>query len=379
MVPEKTRIGKQSNQSSSRKSLHPLQQQQQTKEEESILFQHAFIMLLDQETGGYKHILCAQSDQERDDWVKLLHTKCTVVVTHGRNKSMTHSSSKKSPLQQQQHIMVRANSDTSLHPGELSNSATINIPVISSTTRPIIRRKTYQRSSMDEQAIKRYQLEAATAAAAVIANNKNGNHLSLKTSADSLPSILVDTKKNNEKQKEPTTPKERKSFFWNRKKVFTNNAIESAFAAVESEANPSAAVYNMNGSTTASFSSTTVNTTTNNNNYPTFGVPLDSITKKIQDLPAIAYRCIEYLQAQDAVHEEGIYRLSGSNVKINFLRNQFCVYGDVDLIQQIDLDVHVVAGLFKLWLRELPVNILTRELLDDFIRVIGKEAAALII
>jgi RalA-binding protein 1 len=40
-------------------------------------------------------------------------------------------------------------------------------------------------------------------------------------------------------------------------------------------------------------------------------------------LPAVVYRCIEYLEAKDAASEEGIFRLSGSNVVIKGLRERF--------------------------------------------------------
>lgn len=40
-------------------------------------------------------------------------------------------------------------------------------------------------------------------------------------------------------------------------------------------------------------------------------------------LPAVVYRCIEYLDAKNAVNEEGIFRLSGSNVVIKGLRDRF--------------------------------------------------------
>lgn len=35
-------------------------------------------------------------------------------------------------------------------------------------------------------------------------------------------------------------------------------------------------------------------------------------------------------------------------------------------------DIHAVAGVLKMWLRELPGNVLTQELLGEFIPVIGK-------
>ena len=44
--------------------------------------------------------------------------------------------------------------------------------------------------------------------------------------------------------------------------------------------------------------------------------------------------------------------------------------GDVDLLASDELyDIHAVSGLLKLWLRELPGNVLTTELLKEFLNV----------
>jgi RalA-binding protein 1 len=90
-------------------------------------------------------------------------------------------------------------------------------------------------------------------------------------------------------------------------------------------------------------------------------------------LPAVVYRCIEYLRAKDATSEEGIFRLSGSNVVIKSLKERFNTEGDLDFLEGDHYyDVHAVASLFKQYLRELPCTVLTRELHLDFIRVLGK-------
>jgi RalA-binding protein 1 len=88
------------------------------------------------------------------------------------------------------------------------------------------------------------------------------------------------------------------------------------------------------------------------------------------ELPAVVYRCIEYLDARNAAAEEGIFRLSGSNVVIKSLRERFNVEGDVNLVTDDQYyDIHAVASLLKLYLRELPTTILTRELHLDFLAV----------
>ncbi|KAI9249157.1 hypothetical protein BDA99DRAFT_488448 [Phascolomyces articulosus] len=107
-----------------------------------------------------------------------------------------------------------------------------------------------------------------------------------------------------------------------------------------------------------------------------FGVPLEDAIRacKISDnyeLPAVVYRCIEYLEAKNATQEEGIYRLSGSAVKIKTLKQQFDQGNDINLLGSDEYhDIHAVAGLLKMWLRELPGNVLTHDLLKEFLPVI---------
>jgi RalA-binding protein 1 len=110
---------------------------------------------------------------------------------------------------------------------------------------------------------------------------------------------------------------------------------------------------------------------------PVFGAPLAEAVRYSHpadvpniELPAVVYRCIEYLDAQNAAMEEGIFRLSGSNVVIKQLRERFNTEGDVNLVTDEQYyDIHAVASLLKLYLRELPTTILTRELHLEFLAV----------
>lgn len=96
-----------------------------------------------------------------------------------------------------------------------------------------------------------------------------------------------------------------------------------------------------------------------------FARPVDVAT----ELPAVVYRCIEYLLAKNALSEEGIFRLSGSNTVIKGLKDRFNTEGDVNLIADGKYyDIHAVASLLKLYLRELPSSILTRELHLEFLQ-----------
>jgi RalA-binding protein 1 len=112
---------------------------------------------------------------------------------------------------------------------------------------------------------------------------------------------------------------------------------------------------------------------------PIFGMPLAEAVEASQPvgidvhLPAVVYRCIEYLEAREAIEEEGIFRLSGSQNVIKALRERFNNEIDVKLLDGDYFDVHAVASLLKLYLRELPSSVLTRELHLDFLKVLDVE------
>ncbi|KAL0468927.1 hypothetical protein QR685DRAFT_320193 [Neurospora intermedia] len=112
---------------------------------------------------------------------------------------------------------------------------------------------------------------------------------------------------------------------------------------------------------------------------PVFGAPLAEAVRYNAPadvrvpLPAVVYRCIQYLDAKDAINEEGIFRLSGSNVVIKQLKERFNNEGDINLVDDGQYhDIHAVASLLKAYLRELPTTILTRDLHPEFQSVTEK-------
>ena len=98
-------------------------------------------------------------------------------------------------------------------------------------------------------------------------------------------------------------------------------------------------------------------------------------------LPAVVYRCLEYLESKDAWREEGIFRMSGSNVVIKGLKKRFNAEGDFDFLgpDEVYFDVHAVASLLKLYLRELPQPVLTRDMHLEFIAVLGRNSICQIV
>ncbi|OAA73173.1 RhoGAP domain-containing protein [Cordyceps fumosorosea ARSEF 2679] len=76
-------------------------------------------------------------------------------------------------------------------------------------------------------------------------------------------------------------------------------------------------------------------------------------------LPSVVYRCIQYLKAHGAFNEAGIFRIPGSNTVINDLNKRFNDELDVDLITDPNFyDIHAVASLLKRYLQNLQGGIL---------------------
>lgn len=81
-------------------------------------------------------------------------------------------------------------------------------------------------------------------------------------------------------------------------------------------------------------------------------------------VPSVLYRCITYLESQNAVYQEGIFRLSGVSSEISKLQNHFDTDGDCDL-SEYSPDVHSVSTLLKRYLRTLEEKIFTSEVAMD--------------
>jgi RhoGAP domain/LIM domain len=89
-----------------------------------------------------------------------------------------------------------------------------------------------------------------------------------------------------------------------------------------------------------------------------FGVPLEL------DAGADVSYVLEitcYQVAESGLMEEGLFRKSGASTAIDALRGQLDRGESVDLV---GADVHVVAGLLKLWLRSLPEPLATHAAFD---------------
>jgi len=97
-----------------------------------------------------------------------------------------------------------------------------------------------------------------------------------------------------------------------------------------------------------------------------FGVPLKVLMKreKESDIPAIVEKAIKFIYDY-GLQKEGIFRQTGRSTQINKLKDSMNQGAKVFFSE--NMDVHSVAVLFKVWLRELPEPLLTWEGYDRFL------------
>eukprot|EP01113_Clastostelium_recurvatum_P035908 TRINITY_DN5052_c0_g2_i1.p1 TRINITY_DN5052_c0_g2~~TRINITY_DN5052_c0_g2_i1.p1 ORF type:complete len:930 (+),score=212.41 TRINITY_DN5052_c0_g2_i1:116-2905(+) len=100
-----------------------------------------------------------------------------------------------------------------------------------------------------------------------------------------------------------------------------------------------------------------------------FGLPLEALS----DLPPVLTTCIDYLDANKAYLLEGIFRVSGNKQRILELKAKFDSDGNVPLRKMKDVDNHIVSGLLKLWLRELPLSVIIPRYYSTFLKVYANQ------
>eukprot|EP00076_Gallus_gallus_P015511 XP_015134559.1 unconventional myosin-IXa isoform X6 [Gallus gallus] len=99
-----------------------------------------------------------------------------------------------------------------------------------------------------------------------------------------------------------------------------------------------------------------------------FGVELSRLTSEDRAVPVLVEKLINYIEMH-GLYTEGIYRKSGSTNKIKELRQGLDT--DIDNVNLDDYNIHVIASVFKQWLRDLPNPLMTFELYEEFLRAMG--------
>ncbi|XP_058256281.1 unconventional myosin-IXAa isoform X8 [Hemibagrus wyckioides] len=99
-----------------------------------------------------------------------------------------------------------------------------------------------------------------------------------------------------------------------------------------------------------------------------FGVDVSRLTHDDRSVPLVVEKLINYIEMH-GLYTEGIYRKSGSANKIKELKQGLDT--DVSSTNLDDYNIHVIASVFKQWLRDLPNPLLTFELYEEFLRAMG--------
>uniref|UniRef100_A0A8C4NSB4 Myosin IXA n=1 Tax=Dicentrarchus labrax TaxID=13489 RepID=A0A8C4NSB4_DICLA len=98
-----------------------------------------------------------------------------------------------------------------------------------------------------------------------------------------------------------------------------------------------------------------------------FGVEVSRLTNDERTVPLVVEKLINYIEMH-GLYTEGIYRKSGSTNKIKELKQGLDTGNYVDSMNLDDYNIHVIASVFKQWLRDLPNPLMTFELYEEFIR-----------
>ncbi|XP_053186050.1 ralA-binding protein 1 [Scomber japonicus] len=110
---------------------------------------------------------------------------------------------------------------------------------------------------------------------------------------------------------------------------------------------------------------------------PIFGAPLAEAIKRTAlydniQLPAVFRECVDYIENY-GMKCEGIYRVSGMKSKVDELK---AAYDREECPCLEEYDPHTVASLLKQYLRELPENLLGRDLVQRFEDACGRQVEA---
>ncbi|TID27578.1 RhoGAP domain-containing protein [Venturia nashicola] len=359
----KAQIGKQAHQQSNQSPMG-------RDDEAENQYRHAFLVLEPKRKDSsslVRHVLCAESDEERDAWVKALMAYVDFV-----DETRQHPQQQQQQQQQETPVQVPRAADTqhtynpAAHVRDAREISSRQQPAArpppsraAQTSEPdpslTVQGTSYEQTVAGETPVRGPMLSSyrgnmqpmpspTTSGSSGFSQQKQ----SFNISAPSNGSVIQDVGMWGNK----TPAKEKKRSIFGFRGRATSEIPQSVMAPPERTAPQG---------------------------RPIFGMSLAEAVECSQPvgvdvyLPAVVYRCIEYLEARSAINEEGIFRLSGSQNLIKSLRDRFNNEGDVRLLDAEYYDVHAVASLLKLYLRELPSSVLTREHHLDFLKVLDVE------
>jgi RalA-binding protein 1 len=345
---QNAQIGKQSQQQSN-------QSPQRRDDTEDNQYRHAFLILEPKRKDSsslVRHVLCAENDEERDAWVDALLQHVDLPED---------SSPVEIPVPAVQRLQKMQPSQDSMR------SSRRDSPDVETQNR--LQGLSYDDTIAAEAPMRGPQAQASggqhsrgSPKGSAFAQDGSGHYPAISGPSNGAPIRDVEFWGNKSSTGQTTIKDKKRSIFG-----FRGRGGSSDLAPVQ---------VNNNNHSSQSLGQSEFRAPPPNRSI--FGIPLQEAVEYSKPigvqapLPAVIYRCLEYLHEKKAINEEGIFRLSGSNIVIKSLRERFNTEGDIKLLDGQYYDVHAVASLLKLYLRELPASVLTRELHLDFLKVLGK-------
>ncbi|RAK98326.1 GTPase-activating protein BEM3 [Aspergillus ibericus CBS 121593] len=354
-------IGKQSQSAGGRNSSPS-----RSEEDSDNQYRHAFLILEPKRKDSsalVRHVLCAESDEERDAWVDAL-----LEYVDGQSENDGHNGTSKFPSSTVGKQHANAVAKSKIFPNNGGKKADKGTGILDMEGPDTVQGFSYDDAvpaeppvlgpSSDQHIPKSPIVSTGHLVDSADSGQDSGQFSSRFISGPTNGTVIHDAGAWGNKA--ATSVKEKKRSIWGFR---TRSSFDLASQLQASH----------------DFSTSHVNNNAEKREFvrPVFGLPLAEAVQFCApqgvdvDLPAVVYRCIEYLKAKGAESEEGIFRLSGSNLVVKALKERFNTEGDVDFLADDQYhDVHAVASLFKQYLRELPTTVLTRELHLDFLRVL---------
>ncbi|CAD5122684.1 DgyrCDS11094 [Dimorphilus gyrociliatus] len=103
-----------------------------------------------------------------------------------------------------------------------------------------------------------------------------------------------------------------------------------------------------------------------------FGVDLTTLAKATNNLiPFVVEKCVKEIERR-GVHFEGLYRIGGHLDGIDFIRMGFDREGENIELNQED-DENVITSVLKLYLRSLPIPVITYEIYQSSMEIIKRD------
>lgn len=338
-------------------------------------FRHAFL-LVEPRKKDCRHVLCAESDDDRDRWIEALleviaqpppsHSPAPALetlATTKKNSSAVSVNSSASTTTYTPSLEPSYKAKNFRHSGSFTSHPNLPDSFRSKPHSDSSISQLRQQGEDDAETLKEKKSKKKSFFSAF--RNRASNNHGQSASISAVPEYFQAT---------PYSAVEQKTLPANHAGAVNSNPSKHDVAAIQAlGASLEEAIISQKNIPVPSDSPQPFSPELGGKINRVFGVPLadavDLSSKNVHlcRVPSIVYRCIELLKVRGAIFEEGIFRLSGSTSAIRNLKERFNKEFDVDLVNsETYYDIHAVAGLLKLYLREIPTLILSPSLVSEF-------------